>query len=101
MCGRYLLLRGVLKLIVGFNRGFLWVWNDGIVYFKIKFDLLGIKFMEFFGGILSEDIYVVSVYVMDRVYEEKDSFLGRVFLVLSFIVVVFLLVVFLRLRKKG
>ncbi|BAD85172.1 hypothetical protein TK0983 [Thermococcus kodakarensis KOD1] len=100
-CGRYSLPRGALKLTVGFNRGSLWVWNDGTVYFKTKLDSLGIKSMEFLGGIPSEDIYAVSVYATDRVYEEKDSPLGRVSLALSFIAVVLSLAALLRSRKKG
>ncbi len=71
------------------------------MYFKTKLDSLGIKSMEFLGGIPSEDIYAVSVYATDRVYEEKDSPLGRVSLALSFIAVVLSLAALLRSRKKG
>jgi hypothetical protein len=100
-CGKYPLPRGALKLTVGFNEGSLWVWSDGTVYFETKLDSLGIKPVEFLGGILSEDIYAVSVYATDRAHEEEDSPLDRISLALSFIAVVISLTALLMSRKKG
>jgi len=100
-CGKASLPKGALKLMVGFNGRYLWVWSDGGDYFETKLNSLGITPVEFLDGIPEGDIYGVNVYAANSVPEEEDNPWDEASLALSIIAVVISLTALVMSRKKS
>lgn len=67
-CGSYRLPKGALKLTVGFQNGYVWVWSDGKVYFDVYTGAEAADPMYLLQGIPKEDRYSVEIHAKDSSY---------------------------------